>query len=151
MTSKTYTMPQFAKALKKMSANVRGQSLVKAAMAGGYVVEANAKINVMNTFKNVTGNLANTIQTVLESSSADEAVVAVGPTAIYGRIQELGGTVKPIFKKRLHWVDESGGHHTALEVTLPARPYLAPALEDHEDKVLEAMATTLGKIIEGSI
>lgn len=151
MSGKTYTLPEFVKALEKMEANVRGKTLAKAAMAGGYVVEAHAKVNVMNTFKNVNGNLANSIQTTLESSSADHAEVAVGPTAIYGRIQELGGTVKPLTAKKLYWLGEDGKLRSAMEVTLPARPYMAPALEDHESEVIDSMSEVLRQEIEGSI
>jgi len=151
MSGKKYSMKQFSAALKKMAANVRGETLAKSALAGGYVLEAHAKVNVVNTFKNVTGNLANSIQTVLESSSADRAVVSVGPTAIYGRIQELGGTVKPLTAKKLHWVNENGEHRSAYEVTLPARPYMQPAAEDNEDAIWQTVANNLKIEIEGSI
>ena len=151
MSAKNYTIDGFAEALKNMEANVRGNALKKAAMAGGQVVEAYAKVNVMDTFKNVIGNLANSIQTTVESESADRVEVAIGPTAIYGRIEELGGTVKPLTAKKLYWLGEDGKLRSAYEVTLPARPYLAPALNDHETEVINSMSEVLRQEIEGSI
>ncbi|MBL7487077.1 hypothetical protein [Frankia sp. AgW1.1] len=57
--------------------------------------------------------------------------VDVGPTVIYGRIQELGGTT-------------GRGHRT----TLPARPYVQPAFEaskgDIEAAAIAAIRRTLG-------
>lgn len=151
MSGKNYTMPEFMAALQKMESNVRGNALKKAAMAGGQTVEAYAKVNVMDTFKNVTGNLAGSIQTTVESESADRVEVAVGPTAIYGRIQELGGAVKPLSAKKLYWLGEDGKLRSAMEVILPARPYLAPALNDHETEVINSMSEVLRQEIEGAI
>ena len=81
MTGKTYTIPQCEEALKKLGAKVRGQVLGRAAMAGGYVVEGAAKINVEQTFHASTGNLGGSIFTELIRSTPDEAEVAVGPSA----------------------------------------------------------------------
>ena len=56
----------------------------------------------------VTGNLMRSVSVTSFGESA-----LVGPTAIYGRIQELGGAA-------------GRGHH----VHLPARPYLKPGTQD---------------------
>jgi len=149
--SKVYSMAQFSEALKKLSKSVRGEVLAKAAMAGGQVIEAYAKINVNSTFKNGIGNLEDSIQTTLDSSSGDRAEVSVGPTAIYGRIQELGGTVKPLVAKKLWWVGEDGNLRSAYSVTLPARPYMAPAANDNEDAIWQAVGENLRIEIEGAI
>lgn len=149
--SKTYTISQFSDALSKLESNVRGSVIAKAAMAGGFVIEANAKINVTKTFTARTGNLLNSISTTLESSGNDSAKVSVGPTVIYGRIHELGGVIKPITAKMLHWVDEAGNHHQANAVTIPARPYLRPAVDENEGKIWDAVAANLRIEIEGAI
>jgi len=141
---------QFIEALQKMDAQVRQRGLKNSVEAGARLVEGHAKVNIVNTFKKQTGNLANSIM-VDVVASADKATARIGPTAIYGRIQELGGTVKPLIKKRLHWVDENGKHHSAESVTLPARPYLAPAVNDHEQEIIDAMAENLRSEIEGAI
>lgn len=144
------SMKDFMKALSGMEANVRQRGLKNAVESGARVVEANAKVNITKTFKNQTGNLANSI-VVDVVAAPDKAIALIGPTAIYGRIQELGGTVKPLTAKELHWVDENGKHHTAQSVTLPARPYIAPAVNDHEQEIVDAMAENLRIEIEGAI
>lgn len=151
MSGKTYTLAQFSKALQRMEKAARGQALKRAAMAGGLVIEAQAKINVVNTFKPNTGNLAGSIFT--EAIKADDVSVevAVGPSVVYGRIQELGGTVKPVTAKYLHWVDEHGQHHQAKSVTLPARPYLRPAVDENGDKIMEAISENLRIEIENAL
>ncbi len=133
-----------------MDAQVRQRGLKNSVEAGARLVEGHAKVNIVNTFKKQTGNLANSIM-VDVVASADKATARIGPTAIYGRIQEQGGTIKPLVAKELHWVDENGVHHRAKSVTLPARPYLVPALEDNEEKILEAMGENLRIEIEGAM
>lgn len=149
--NRTYTPPQFSQALNRLAKKARGDVLGQVAMAGGQVIEAQAKINVISTFKNVTGALGGSIQTTLESATPNQAVVAVGPTAIYGRIQELGGVVKPLKAKKLHWVDENGRPHSAFSVTLPPRPYMRPAAEDHLPDINQAMMVNLQMLIEAMI
>ena len=69
----------------------------------------------------VTGALRRSI-TVNMLSTGSIARAEVGPTIIYGRIQELGG--------------QTGRGHA---VTLPARPYMAPALEYSIPEMTEAV------------
>ena len=54
--------------------------------------------------------------------------VGVGPTIIYARIQEKGGTIVPKRAKVLRWLDANGTPVFANKVTLPARPYFQPAV-----------------------
>jgi len=151
MSGKRYSVAQFSDALKKLESHVRKQVIAKAAMAGGLTIEAYAKINVTKTFTARTGNLLNSISTTLEKSDDTSAKVSVGPTVIYGRIHELGGVIKPVTAKMLHWVDEGGQHHQASSVTIPARPYLRPAIDENSDKILQAVAENLRIEIESQI
>ena len=151
MAGKTYSIAQYADALSRLGAHVRKKVIAKAAMAGGFVIEAHAKINVEKTFKPGTGNLSNSINTTLEKSTDTMAKVSVGPSVIYGRIQEFGGVIKPVTAKMLHWVDEGGQHHQANSVTIPARPYLRPAIDENEARILKAVSENLRIEIEGQI
>ena len=54
---------------------------------------------------------------------------SVGPTIVYGRIQEFGGLILPVHARMLHWKDAGGGDHFAKSVTLPARPYLRTSMQ----------------------
>ena len=51
----------------------------------------------------------------------------VGPTAVYGRIRELGGHIRPVRKPMLRWRDGSGVWHAAMHVYQGPHPYLKPA------------------------
>ena len=53
----------------------------------------------------------------------------VGPTVIYGRLRELGGTIVPVTKPALRWWDVNGLYHSARVTRPRGRPYLKPALE----------------------
>ena len=61
----------------------------------------------------VTGNLRRSVRTRGPYRSGRGYTALVGPTAVYGRVQELGGPAG-----------------RGLRTQLPARPYLQPALRD---------------------
>jgi len=129
---------------------ITGEGLKKAALAGGFVIEGNAKINVEKTFSSkATGGagLGGSIQTVVSKSNDKIAEVDVGPTVIYGRIHELGGIILPVHAKMLSWVD-NGKRIFAKRVQIPARPYLRPAVDEHENEIGQAVGHQLRKQIE---
>jgi len=129
---------------------VTGAMLEKAALAGGHVIEANAKINVEKTFSSKStggAGLGGSIQTVLSEKKPTRASVDVGPTVIYGRIQELGGIVLPVTAKLLSWVDD-GVRIFAKRVQIPARPYMRPAVDEHESEIVQAVGYQLQQQIE---
>ena len=130
---------------------ITGDGLKKAALAGGFVIEGNAKINVNKTFSSkATGGagLGGSIQTVVTKSTDKIAEVDVGPTVIYGRIHELGGIILPVHAKMLSWVD-NGKRIFAKRVQIPARPYLRPAVDEHEKEISQAVGYQIKKQIEG--
>ena len=134
----------------KVRKAVTGAQLKAAVLAGGHVIEGYAKINVEKTFshKSVGGaGLGGSIQTVLSKSTATSAEVDVGPTVIYGRIQELGGIVRPVIAKMLSWVDD-GVRIFAKLVHIPARPYLRPAVDENLDRIGDAISYQLREQIE---
>lgn len=149
--SKRYTPSEFAAALQRSRNDLKQKGYGKAVMAGAFVGETHARLNVRDTFHLRGGDLMNSIQSTLISDAPTRAEAEIGPTVIYGRIQELGGTVLPVNAKMLHWVDEAGKHHSAFSVTLPARPYMAPAVNDHKEEILTAMGETLMRVIEGAL
>lgn len=132
---------------------VTGRNLGEAALAGGHVIEAEAKINANRVFSAyATNTLASSILTVLSSSGDTAAEVDVGPTVVYGRIQELGGIIKPVHKKLLAWIDrETGEWAFARLVQLLPHPYLRPAVDNHEEEIGEAVGAALKSQIEGAL
>lgn len=148
---KVYTVPQFADALEKLGSHVRGEVIQKAALAGGFTIEAHAKLNVRAKFKQHTGMLLGKWEVKVITSNDIGCRVHTSPLMIYARIQELGGTIKATKAKYLHWVDEQGNHHQAKQVHLPARPYLRPAVNENETAIIDSISGVLKKEIEGSI
>lgn len=78
------------------------------------------------------GNLARSIE--FEPSGS---TVAVGSSLIYARIHQLGGEIRPVAARALHFKGADGGDVFARSVTIPARPYLGLSDENRRD-VLEA-------------
>lgn len=149
---KIVNLAEFKGKLKKLDSASRGRTLLEAAEAGSRVIELNAKLNIERVFsKHSSGGLAGSIK--VEMSGTDRSAEGkVGPTAIYGKIQEVGGTIKPTKAKMLTWTDpESGELRSAFSVTLPARPYLRPAMDEHADEIEEAVAAQVKRGIEGAI
>ncbi|HZP55033.1 hypothetical protein [Actinocrinis sp.] len=120
-------VPQFTAALDALVA-AAGEATKIAVIKGGHLIQAETqkKLTTSSHKKGtptpsqpgeppslVTGQLRRSIRTDHPNRGGDGIwSTRIGPTAAYGRIQELGGVT-------------GRGHAT----TLPARPYLAPALE----------------------
>lgn len=132
----------------KMTDPDRNGLLLDTVEAGGRVVEAYAKVNTNNVFSDKSlGNLSASI-TVEKEYISGGAEATIGPTVVYGRIHELGGTILPVFAKMLHWIDDNGKDVFAKVVHMPARPYLRPAMDDHITEIVKAMERALEKGIK---
>lgn len=130
--------------------DVRNIALVKSVDAGARVIQANAMINVEKTFsRHSIGILAESITVETKTDSSREAWANIGSTLIYARIHELGGVIKPIFAKLLHWIDrETGEHVFAKVVHMPARPYLRPAVEENKKEIGQAMGYQIIQVLK---
>lgn len=136
-------LSSFRSGMKALKGAARDAALKDAAEAGARVIEANAKINVERTFKETTGAAGLGGSIIVEvTASGNTAEANIGPTKIYGRIHELGGIIKPVHAKMLHWVKD-GLDIFARVVHMPARPYLRPAVDGHEDEIADAVGDAL--------
>lgn len=136
-------------ALKKCSAAARGEALQTAAEAGGRVIEEKAKENIEKNFsEHSRGGLAGSML-VEVSGNGTKAEAKIGPSAVYGRIQEQGGTIYPVNAKLLSWIDpDSGKRVAAKRVTIKANPYLRPALDENRDAIERTVKNVLREEIE---
>lgn len=138
----------------QVRAAIRGEALEKALLAGGQVIEANARVNTTRVFSSEStggAGLGGSIITVPVKSSGNSARVHVGPTKVYGKIQELGGVIKAVHAKMLSWVNEAGERIFANAVHIPARPYLRPAVDEHKDEIEQAISHQIRKDIEAAL
>ena len=117
---------------------------------GAAVVQYHAQLNARNVFSNrQRGQLRNSIR--VESRATNTGAEAeIVPHVIYARIQEFGGTIRPVHAQFLHWTTD-GVDHFARQVTIPARPYLRPAVEDHKPQIMIAMKEAVANGIAESV
>lgn len=148
--SMSVDITDFSKQLKKLGSAVRNQTLLNAVEAGGRVIQAQAMINANEVFSDkATGALANSI--IVETEGNGTKVSAnVGPTVIYGRIHELGGIIKAVSAKYLHFVIDGVDVFTKT-VHIPARPYLRPAVDNNRDKIVSAIGETIKQKINEAL
>jgi len=143
-------MKPLTKALNKVIANTDKETLGRATLAGLFTFEAYAKLNIKKTFNQQTGFLGSAFETVLDSVSNTNAEGHTGPLAVYGRIQELGGVIRATNAQALVFQTDDGEWHRVKAVTIPARPYMRPAADEHQNDIFDAVGTVLGDAIEGN-
>ena len=136
----------FIKNLEKIDKKIRGEVARKAVDAGGHQVMDYARLNIRQKLnKHPRGHLANSI-TVTSKNTGSGAVAEVKPNREYARIHEFGGTIVPRKARMLYWRDpDTGELRAAKRVTIPARPYLRPAVEDHKEEIIAAMREVIEK------
>lgn len=135
-------------ALKKIKVKASGDELGKAVTAGLFVLEGHAKINVRSNFEQQTGHLASAWETKLDKVSAHNAEGHTSPLSVYARIQELGGVIRATNAAALHFQTDDGEWHMVKAVTIPARPYLRPAADEHKSSIFKAVGNVLRDLIE---
>jgi phage gpG-like protein len=99
---------------------VTGEMLMKAALAGGFVIEAYAKLKASRGRPGLnvdTGNLVNSINTTPGEQSHTRAEAQVGTGVIYAATHEFGYPPRNI----------------------PARPFMRPAIDEHQREIEQAV------------
>jgi HK97 gp10 family phage protein len=154
MSGKKYTMPQFIDALNRMSNEVKRNTMKRAATAGALVIETAAKVSMSASSHSGiqygnhrasaagetpavdTGVLVNSISTWVDSQNGEQITMGIGSGIVYAARLEFG------FME----VDSLGRKYNQ-----EPRPYMRPAVDNNEDKIMQAISTTLKRDIEGMI
>ncbi len=71
--------------------------------------------------------------------------VTVGTNVEYARIHELGGVIHGA--PWLRFQTRDGSWHTVAQVTMPARPYMKPALEEKAVSIRERISAAIGEAL----
>ena len=138
-------LDEFKGELSKLSEQVRGQNLVTALKAGALIVENAAKQKCPKR----TRTLSRSIHVETASSQGDKVEVDIGTDVVYAAIQEFGGVITPKKAKMLHWT-EGGQSIFAHKVTIPAHPYLRPAMDENKDAIQAEITATLKQLLGAS-
>lgn len=118
-------------AFKRMerAAKIARTSVMGAVRKAATRVQRQAKINVRQTL-NTTGQSKGVLsRSITTSEVPGELAMAVGSGMIYARIHEYGGVIVPVHAQKLVFPHKDGGLAFVDSVTIPARPYLNPALD----------------------
>jgi len=116
--------------LKKMPELVK-PAIYKGMKKGMVLADRDARLNLSGrVLQRRTGRLRNSITHDVKIEG-NKVVGRIGTNVIYGRIHELGGVIKPRQAQYLRFNIPGVGWRMAKSVTIPARPYLRPALEDN--------------------
>jgi len=126
--------------LEHLGVNVTTKVATDAAKAGGTELINYAKINVISNFKMRSWNLYDSLKVVVTSAGY---VRAGSYRNAYARIQEFGGTIVPKRAHFLSWIDDDGVMRFARSVTIPPRPFIRPAYDEHKDDIIKAMSNVI--------
>lgn len=136
-------MPKFKerlKSLREAAAEVMG----KAALAGAELAEGYIKDNIRDQKLIDTSNLVNNVRAKLDSAEGKMAEASVGPRGVkYARIHEYGGIIKAKNKPFMVFQTKDGAWHSVKSVHIPARPYMRPAFDEHEQDINDVMARVI--------
>lgn len=136
------------------------RTLFRAVTRSGALVQRQAKLNTQTVFAQPSQHLG---KTIMVHSNESALSADIGPHHIAGRIQELGGTVRPVHAKALaipigtlkgnasthqglhiqringtaYLVDEQGVLQYRLQkvAVIKPHPYLSPALAAQEENI----------------
>lgn len=126
-------------AMEKIVEEVRGRAV--------FYTTGSRKSNPDNRLGRKTGKLASSIATRVKKSGDSVVGEVFVQSLVYARIHEFGGVILPRRAPFLVFSADGGGLVFTKKVTIPARPYLAPALDDKAQVIKDE----LGAAFEGSV
>ena len=127
---------------KEVIAAASGDNILKALLAGGEDVRNHTKLNIQAQELVDTSNLLNSISVQEGSGGKTDATVEIGTNVEYAAIHEFGGAIHQT---------NAWGKGIEQYITIPARPYLRPALDENTKSISDAVGTSLKYQIEGAI
>ena len=132
-------LQQLARLSEQTTARSLAQGLKRASV---WVAGTAKKLVYAGHPEHLDGDTGRLRQSITDQQNYPEAYV--GSNVVYAPVHEEGATIRPKQKPRLVWRDRATGRWgTALEVTIPKRPYLAPALEGSQPAIEAIFTNTI--------
>lgn len=124
---------KFDAALLRIGDAAAGEALGAAATAAALVLVAQAKINIESNFViHPIGPLKASVGVGSVTATRNQAIAEWGSYGIvYARIHEYGGVILATNGPYLVFQTADGAWHSVPMVTMPARPYIRPAIDQH--------------------
>lgn len=107
-------------------------------------VQQQAKENIEQQF--TRRNDPSFADSVVTQVDAENLSGVVGSPAPQARIDEYGGTILPVNGQWLVFQTPDGQWHKVASVTMPARPWLNPALQESKPFIEQAFMTELSPL-----
>jgi len=140
------------KTLQAIAAQVSGMGLRGAVDASARVILEEAKANIRKNFEPGTGNLENSGRVELERKSRTRLVSNIIFDVVYAAVHEYGLERQPITDLQrgfFWWMHAETGDDMwkALALsrtyTIPARPYLRPAIDSKQREAIAQLALVI--------
>lgn len=144
----TFDSKDIKRRLAKLESSVKTEATSKGLRAGSNYLIGEIKVNIVEIDLVDTGDLLNSV-TEDELNLGAKAFVTFGPHKIYAAIHEFGGIILPTRGPYLVFMGKDGKLVFTKSVTMPARPYIRPAIDDHGDEALKLVGDTIGQILDG--
>lgn len=139
---KTVNLKEYLGRLKKLEEAVAAESLEAAARAGALIVQNAAKEKCPKR----TRTLSRSIHMETAEKSRFKVTVDIGTDLVYAPVHEFGAVITPK-RARMLAFHIDGRLVFAHAVHIPARPYMRPALEENEARVVAEVEKVLGQLV----
>ena len=145
-----YTAKQFAAAMRKAPLKVRAAA-AQVVTQTALVAESEVRLNLGGrVLQRRSGELARSVRSEQRGSGAKTVVrLIVGGRGVpYAAIHETGGKIRAKNARYLHFKGSLGWVRTE-EVTMPPRPFLAPAAAEGQKFMLRRLPLAVADAIKG--
>ena len=141
-------MDKMLKDFRGISDRAKSDKAMDALEAGGHIITTYAADNARNQLnKHPTGNLTNSFSVKREGKWILAGVFGV----IYAKIHEFGGIIKARNKPFLAFQVDGGEWVFTKSVTIPARPYMRPAVDNNQGEIKQAIIDALVGLLKGGV
>lgn len=134
--------------LAKLKDVQRSGAISKGLWAGALFLCGHIKLNIDKNFTRRTGNMIGSVQPEDPIVQNDFAYILFGTHVVYGAIHEFGGVINATHAPFLVFKNQEGDWIHTKSVTMPARPFIRPAITEHGNEAIETVGNVIGAEIQ---